>query len=78
MEVTIECEDRHMAVAAQSIKQMAHAVIDNLPENATWKDVTYEISILQDIEDGLADSDANRVTSNDDVRRRFGLAELGE
>jgi hypothetical protein len=67
-----------MAVAAQNIKQMAHDVIDRLPENATWKDVSYEISILQDIEDGLADSDANRVTSNDDVRRRFGLAELAE
>lgn len=67
-----------MAVAAQNIKQMAHDVIDRLPENATWKDVSCEISILQDIEDGLANSDANRTTSNNDVRRRFGLAELAE
>lgn len=63
-----------MAVAAPNIKQMAHDFIDRLPENATWKDVSYKISIL----DGLADSDAKRVTSNDDVRRRFGLAELAK
>ncbi|HZF29234.1 MAG TPA: hypothetical protein VE907_08965 [Gammaproteobacteria bacterium] len=63
---------------ASDFKQRAHALIDRLPEDAGWKDLAYEISIIQDIEEGLTDSDAGRVTENNDVRRRFGLPELAE
>lgn len=63
---------------AASFKQQAHALIDHLPEGANWKDLAYEISVIQDIEEGLADSDAERVTENNEVRRRFGLPELPE
>jgi predicted GTPase len=31
----------------------------------------YEASVLQDIEDALHDSDADRVVDNNDVRRQF-------
>ena len=63
---------------APSFKQQAHALIDRLPEGADWKDLVYEASIIQDIEEGLADSEAGRVTENNEVRRRFGLSELPE
>jgi predicted transcriptional regulator len=63
---------------AADFKQRAHALIDRLPEDAGWKDLAYEVSIIQDIEAGLADSDADRVAENDEVRRRFGLPELAE
>ena len=63
---------------AASFKQQAHALIDRLPEGANWKDLAFEISVMQDIEEGLAESDAGRVTENNEVRRRFGLPELPE
>lgn len=62
--------------ATAFFKQQAHDLIDRLPDGADWKDLVYEASIIQDIEEGLADSDARRVTDNAEVRRRFGLPEL--
>ena len=64
-----------MSTSAQSIKQVAHQVIDQLPEEASWKDLIYELSVMQDIEEGLADSDAGRVVDNATVRKEFGLPE---
>lgn len=66
------------ANTAPNFKQQAHALIDRLPDTADWKDLAYEASVIQDIEEGLVDSDAGRVTENDDVRRRFGLPALPE
>lgn len=59
----------------QSFKQRAHTLVDQLPETADWKDLAYEASIMQDIEAGLRDSEADRVTENTLVRKRFGLPE---
>ena len=66
------------ATTAPGFKQKAHALIDKLPDTADWKDLVYEASIVQDIEEGLRDSEAGRVTDNAEVRRRFGLRELPE
>jgi hypothetical protein len=54
-------------------KQAAHQLIDKLPENATWDDVVYEVVARREIEKGLADSDANRITPVEDVAKEFGL-----
>ena len=59
---------------APSFKEQAHALVEQLPENADWKDLAREISILQDIEDALHDSEANRVTDNTEVRKQFSLS----
>jgi hypothetical protein len=60
---------------ARNFKQQAHELIERLPESADWKDLVYEASILQDVEEALRDSDADRVVNNSDVRRQFGLTE---
>ncbi len=52
---------------ATSIKQQAHELIDKLPDNATWRDVVYEMIVRREIDLGLADSEANRTTSAEDV-----------
>jgi hypothetical protein len=57
-------------------KQEAHKLIDELPDTATWTDLAEQVELLLDIRAGLADSAANRVTDNDNVRREFGLAGL--
>jgi predicted transcriptional regulator len=62
-----------MNSTARNFKQQAHELIARLSDTADWKDLAYEASVLQDIEEGLRDSDANRVVDNDEVRRRFGL-----
>ena len=56
-----------------NIKQQAHELIDQLPDNATWRDVVYEMVVRREIELGLADSDANRTTPAEDVLKEFGF-----
>ena len=55
------------------MKNVAHQLIDQLPEGSTWNDVIYEMVVRREIESGLEDSDAGRTTSVEDVRKEFGL-----
>lgn len=57
-----------------NIKEEARKLIDRLPENLTWDDLMYEIYVRQVVEAGLADSQAGRVISVQDVRAKFGLS----
>ncbi|MEH1830627.1 MAG: hypothetical protein V7L29_00705 [Nostoc sp.] len=59
----------------RSIKEEARRLIDRLPENSTWDDLMYEIYVKQAIEAGLADSQADRVISVEQVRKHFRLPE---
>ena len=54
-------------------KQEAYKLIDDLPETASWDDLAEQIEAIIDIEAGMADSAAGRVTDNAQVRREFGL-----
>jgi hypothetical protein len=56
-------------------KQVAHQLIDRLPDDATYDDMMRELYERQVIERGLADSDANRVKDVKDVRAKYGLPE---
>ncbi len=47
-----------MPTTASSLKQQAHALIDDLPDTATWDNVVYEMAVRRSIERGLADADA--------------------
>ncbi len=58
---------------AVNVKNEARRLIDRLPENVPWDDVMHEIYVRQAIEVGLADGQAGRVTSVEDVRAKFGL-----
>lgn len=58
---------------ARTFKEQAHALIEQLPDTADWKDLAHEVSVMQDIEDALQDSMGDRVTDNAEVRRQFGL-----
>jgi len=57
------------------LKQQAHALIDQLPEDATWHDVAQALAMLEDIEAGLAESDAGLGVDTETLRKRFGLRE---
>jgi hypothetical protein len=43
-----------------NIKPAAHCLIEQLPDNATWDDLMYEIYIRQAIEAGIIESEAGR------------------
>ena len=51
-----------------NIKQAAHRLIEQLPENATWDDLMYGIYVRQAIEAGLADSEAGRTLHVEEIR----------
>jgi hypothetical protein len=57
------------------IKDEAHRIVDQLPDDASWEDLIYRIYVRQSIEAGLRDSEAGRVQSVAEVRRSFGLPE---
>lgn len=64
-----------MNSVVKPFKERAHQLIEQLPDTADWQDLVREISVVQDIEEALLDSDAGRVTDNSVVRKRFGLSE---
>lgn len=43
-----------------SVKEAARAIVDHLPDNASWDDLMYELYAKQKIEAGLADIEAGR------------------
>ncbi|ABW67702.1 hypothetical protein [Desulfosudis oleivorans] len=57
-----------------NIKQKAHRLLDQLPDQATWDDLMYQIYVRQAIEAGIQDSDEGRTVDVKEVRQRFGLA----
>ena len=59
--------------AQLAIKQRAHELIEALPDDATWQDLLYALELRGDVEAGLADAKAGRVTDSEDLRREYGL-----
>jgi len=60
---------------SSTIKTEAHRLVDQLPDDASWEDLIYQIYVRQSIEAGLRDADAGRVETVGEVRRSFGLPE---
>lgn len=58
-----------------NIKTEAQAILDKMPDDATWDDLMYEIYVRQAIDAGLEDSDAGRTVDVTDVRAGYGLPE---
>jgi len=54
-------------------KERARAVLENLPDDATWDDIVYEMAARRSIELGLTDADEGRVTEAGVVRRELRL-----
>ncbi len=56
-----------------SIREEARRLVERLPATATWEDLVNAIHVRQEIEEGLSDSDNNRVIPVEEVCRQFGL-----
>ncbi len=60
-----------MSHATESVKLAAKAVLDTLPEDASWEDVQYHLYVRQQIEAGLEDEAAGRLIDTDELRQRL-------
>jgi hypothetical protein len=56
-----------------TIKPEARRLVEQLPDDATWDDLLYEIYVRQTIEAGLKDCTEGRTVPVAEVRRRLGL-----
>jgi predicted transcriptional regulator len=56
---------------ARNLKEEAHRLVDQLPANASWDDLMYEVYVRQAVEAGLADADAGRVMSHEEALAQF-------
>jgi hypothetical protein len=66
---------RDNIMSATKLKQEAHRLIDQLPDDATWDDLVYEVTTRREIELGLADSENNKISPVEDVFREFSIEE---
>ncbi|MGQ0816119.1 MAG: hypothetical protein ACT4O1_16945 [Gemmatimonadota bacterium] len=56
-----------------SLRQKVIEAIQQLPADATVEDAMERLYFLAKIERGLADADAGRVVTHEEVRKRFSL-----
>jgi predicted transcriptional regulator len=52
------------------VKDEVRKLLDEIPEEATWDDIMYEFYVRKKVELGLADLDAGRMVSHEEVENR--------
>jgi predicted transcriptional regulator len=52
---------------AKNLKDEAHRLVDQLPPDASWDDLMYEVYVRQSVEAGLDDVSAGRVVTHDEA-----------
>jgi len=60
-------------MTATLVKDKAHFLVDQMPDNSTWDDLIHEIYVREAIDQGLADSKAGRTMDVREVRAQYGL-----
>lgn len=58
---------------AVSVREAAQRLVEQLPEDATWEDLLYQVYVRQSVEAGLDDCRAGRLVSVEEVKQRLGL-----
>lgn len=53
------------------IKEEAHHLIDAMPEGSTWDNLMYEINFMAQVHEGLADAEAGRVITTEELLKRM-------
>ena len=56
-----------------AIKDQAHRLVDELPDDATWTDFARLVVERQRIEEGIADLDAGVVWTSDEIRDKLHI-----
>jgi predicted transcriptional regulator len=53
------------------VKDEVRKLLDEIPEEATWDDIMYEFYVRKKVELGLADLDAGRTVSHEEVEKMY-------
>lgn len=56
-----------------SVKEKIRDILDELPDDVSFEDAVYQMYIHAKIQRGLADAEAGRTVSTDEIKRRFAL-----
>jgi predicted transcriptional regulator len=57
-----------------TVKESIHQLADQLSNDATWDGAIYEMTVRSEIEKGMADSNAGKVTPVKEVLKEFGFS----
>jgi predicted transcriptional regulator len=57
------------------IKEGALRLVESMPDDATWEDLTRLMLEQQLIEEGIADIEAGRLWTSDEIREKLGMAQ---
>ena len=55
----------------QTAKQAARQMIDQVPDQASWDDIMYELYVKQKLEKGLKAVEEDRTVSHGEAKRRL-------
>jgi predicted transcriptional regulator len=66
-------EMRYTQIMKSEIKSEVLRLIEKLPEDATWQDLEYAMYIRQVVAAGVADLDAGRTHTSEEIRQMFNL-----
>lgn len=55
----------------QTAKQAAQKLLEQVPDQATWDDIMYELYVKQKIEDGLKAVAEGRTVPHEEAKRRL-------
>lgn len=58
-------------MAGDTVKQKVREAVERLPDDATIEDAMERLYFLAKIERGLADVEAGRIVSHDEIVKRF-------
>jgi predicted transcriptional regulator len=56
---------------APTFKQQAHALVDQLPDTATWDDMIEEARFRKAVEEGIAAANRGEFAKDEDVHSAF-------
>jgi len=54
-----------------SVKEEIHALIDRLPDDATYEDIEYAIYVRREIELGLQEAESGQLLSQEEAEARI-------
>lgn len=57
-----------------NVRESAMEIVRDLPEEATWADLLYQIHLREELDAAEADFQAGRVVSHEEIKKEFGLA----
>jgi predicted transcriptional regulator len=55
------------------VKETAHQLIDQLPDEVSWDELACQIEVRASVERGLADAEAGRLISQEEIEKRFNI-----